>query len=134
MFLYKRAVRVQDTDATGNIFFANLLKMGLEAFEEFLHNQKFSLQEMIESKKILIPIVHSEADFFSPITLGSRIDIQLEVSRIGKKSFTHSSEFILNGKKVGKSAIVHVAFSTALKQSMLLESTPLYSLLLKQTS
>ena len=134
MFLYKRVVRIEDTDATGYIYFANLLKMGLEAFEEFLYSESFSLQKMIESKKILIPIVHSEADFFSPITLGSRIDIQLEVSRIGKKSFTHSSEFILNGKKVAKSAIVHVAFSPALNQSILLESTPLHSLLLKQTN
>ena len=38
MFLYKRVVRIEDTDATGYIYFANLLKMGLEAFEEFLHN------------------------------------------------------------------------------------------------
>ena len=134
MFLYKRVIRVEDTDATGNIYFANLLKMGLEAFEEFLYNESFSLQKMIESKKILIPIVHSEADFFSPITVGSRIDIQLTVSYVGKKSFTHSSEFILNRKRVGKTTIVHVAFSPALKQSILLESTPLHSMLLKQTS
>ena len=134
MFLYKRVVRIEDTDATGYIYFANLLKMGLEAFEEFLYSESFSLQKMVESKKILMPIVHSEADFFSPITVGNRIDIQLTVSHIGKKSFTHSSEFIINRKKVGKSTIVHVAFSPALNQSILLESTPLHSFLLKQTN
>ena len=133
MFSYERIVRIQDTDATGYIYFANLLKIGLEAFEEFLYNQKFSLQDMIASKKILIPIVHTEADFFSPITVGSRLDIQLSVTHIGTKSFTHSSEFTLGGKKVGKSAIVHAAFSPALQQSILLESTPIYRLLLNQT-
>ena len=134
MFLYKRMVRLEDTDATGYIYFANLFKMGLEAFEEFLYNQNFSLQNMIESKKLLFPIVHSEADFFLPIKVGDRIDIQVTVSQIGAKSFTHSSEFILEGKRVGKSTIVHVAFSPALQQSILLESTPIHALLLKQSN
>lgn len=133
MFLYKRTVRVEDTDATGFIYFANILKMGLEAFEELLYDQKFSLRKMMESKKFLLPIVHSEADFFSPLKVGDRVDILLKVTQIGTTSFTHSSEFMLKeGKKVGKTSIVHVAFSPELQKSISLESTPLHTLLLNQ--
>ena len=32
MYSYKRIIRVQDTDATGVLYFANQLQIGLEAF------------------------------------------------------------------------------------------------------
>lgn len=129
MFSYKRVIRVQDTDATGVIYFANLLQMGLEAFEEFMRVQDFSFQKMIESKELLMPIVHAEADFFAPLTVGDEVDIRLSIKQIGTTSFTHSSEFFLNGERTGVSSIVHVAFSPKEK-----EAIPLPKFLVKALS
>ena len=53
MFVYQRKIRVQDTDATGVLYFANQLQIGLEAFEEFMHTQGFKIGEMIQKNKFL---------------------------------------------------------------------------------
>ena len=118
MFSYKRVIRIQDTDATGVIYFANLLQIGLEAFEEFMRSQGFSLKEMIRSKSFLLPIVHTEADFFFPLTVGDEVDINLTIKKIGTSSFTHCSDFILKEKNTGTCSIVHVAFSPSEKTSI----------------
>jgi len=86
MFIYRRTIRVQDTDATGVLYFANQLQIALEAFEEFLLTQGFSFGEMVRKKQFLLPIVHTEGDFFAPLTLGDQIEVHLSFSKIGTTS------------------------------------------------
>ena len=52
MFIYHRLIHVQDTDATGVLYFANELQIALEAFEEFLLTQGFSIGEMVRKNEI----------------------------------------------------------------------------------
>jgi 1,4-dihydroxy-2-naphthoyl-CoA hydrolase len=108
MFVYQRKIRVQDTDATGVLYFANQLQIGLEAFEEFMHTQGFKIGEMIQKNKFLLPIVHAEADFFAPIYLSDELELDLTFPKVGTTSFTHMSEVKKKGKKVGVVSIVHV--------------------------
>lgn len=116
-FIYKRVIRVQDTDATGVLYFANQLQIGLEAFEEFMRQSGFSFAEMIAKKQFLLPIVHAEADFFSPITVGEQIEVILEISRVGTSSFTHFSEFKRGNKRVGTVTIIHAFYSPKKKKA-----------------
>lgn len=108
MFVYERVIRIQDTDATGVLYFANQLQIGLEAFEEFLLQKRFSLEEMIRQGKFLLPVVHAEADFSAPLFIGDSIEVTLTFD-LGNTSFTHASDIIKKGKKVGSTSIVHVA-------------------------
>ena len=110
MFIYHRTIRVQDTDATGVLYFANQLQIALEAFEEFLLTQGFSFGEMVRKNQFLLPIVHTEGDFFAPLTLGDQIEVHLSFSKIGTTSITHSSELFKQGHKVGTASIVHVVY------------------------
>ena len=110
-FMCHRMVRMQETDATGVIYFTNQLKMALEAFEEFLAYKEFSLKSMIQDKKFLFPIVHAEADYFKPITIGEKVTIILKVPNIGNHSFTHCAEFKKEGKEIGMTHIVHAIYS-----------------------
>lgn len=110
MFIYHRTIRVQDTDATGVLYFANQLQIALEAFEEFLLTQGFSFGEMVRKNQFLLPIVHTEGDFFAPLTLGDQVEVHLSFSRIGTTSITHSSELFKQGHKVGTASIVHVVY------------------------
>jgi 1,4-dihydroxy-2-naphthoyl-CoA hydrolase len=118
MIVYRRVIRVQDTDATGVLYFANLLQIALEAFEDFLHNSKFSLHSMIEAKDFLLPIVHVEADFFAPIFVADLLDVQLSLKAKGNSSFTLASEFFKKGEKVGRAEIVHVCCSQETKKAI----------------
>lgn len=118
MFIYRRIIRMRDTDATGALYFANLLQIALEAFEEFLYNSAFSLQEMIEDKSLLFPIVHAEADFLSPIFIGDPMEVHLTLKETGTTSFTLASDFFKKGKRVGTALIVHVVYSQERKTAV----------------
>ncbi|MBF5058642.1 acyl-CoA thioesterase [Candidatus Neptunochlamydia vexilliferae] len=117
MFTYHRTIRVQDTDATGVLYFANQLQIGMEAFEEFLASQGFSLNEMIEKKKFLLPVVHAEADFAAPLYLGDQLEVTLSFSHIGNRSFTHTSDILKGGKKVGTVTIIHAVLCPKTKRA-----------------
>jgi len=110
MFIYRRTIRVQDTDATGVLYFANQLQIGLGAFEEFLLTKGFSIGEMVKKNKFLLPIVHTEGDFFAPLMIGDQVEVTLTFPKIGTTSFTHASEIYKKGEKVGTASIVHVVF------------------------
>jgi len=110
MFIYHRTVRVQDTDATGVLYFANQFQIALEAFEEFLLTQGFSFGEMVRKNQFLLPIVHTEGDFFAPLTIGDQVEVHLSFSKIGTTSITHSSELFKQGRSVGTTSIVHVVY------------------------
>ena len=116
-FIYERIIRVQDTDATGVLYFANQLQISLEAFEEFMRESGFSLTKMVEEKKYLLPIVHSEADYFLPCTVGEKIVVALKFTRIGTTSFTYSTELKKEGRLIGTASIVHVVYCPKAQQS-----------------
>ncbi|MEM8727656.1 MAG: thioesterase family protein [Chlamydiota bacterium] len=118
MYRYKRAVRVRDTDATGVLYFAEQLQIGLEAFEDFLDFQRFSIGEMIEKNDYLLPIRHVEGDFFAPVYVGDILEVSLRFSKIGITSFTHASEFFKQGVKVGTVEITHVAYCPGRKKKI----------------
>ncbi len=118
MFTYKRKVRVQDTDATGVLYFANQLQIGLEAFEEFLHIKGLSIGEMVKKNHYLLPIVHAEADFFAPIHISDTLEVTLSFPKIGTTSFTHASDVLKDGEKVGAVEIIHVVYCPVKKEAI----------------
>src|SRR5262245_18613069 len=111
MHRYKRTIRLSETDVTGVIYFSELLKLGLETFEDFLAGRGFTLHQMMEKTDFLMPIVHAEADFCGPLRVGDLVEIQLQPPHLGNSSFTLSCCMMLNGKEMGKTKIVHVCTS-----------------------
>lgn len=112
MYIYKRTILLKETDATGVLFFSEQLNLALEALENYFSSCSFSLIEMIDSGDFLLPIVHAEADFFSPLRVGDEVSIALGCEKVGTSSFTLTTEF-RSGREgaVGTTKIVHVAIS-----------------------
>ncbi len=108
MFIYNTQIRLQDTDATGAIYFAEQFRMALEAFEEFLKDRGFSLKQLLEST-YLMPIVHAEGDYFTSLTVGDALEISLQVVKLGTSSVTLEFSFRDPDRKfdVGKVQVVH---------------------------
>lgn len=123
MFRYHETVHLQDTDATGVIYFSNQLKFALQAFEEFLKPSPFSLKDLMNSA-YLIPIVNVEANYFSPLTVDDDLEVILILERIGASSFTIKYDFfnVTSGKHAGDAKITHVV---TLKETQ--RSTPIPS-------
>ena len=119
MFIYKTRVRLQDTDATGVLYFAQQFNMALEAFEEFLEKSGFSLRDLLKSE-YLMPVVHAEGDYLAPVLVNDTLQIQMGVAEIGTSSFTLT--FVLHDVErkidVGKVKIVHVVIDKEKKNAV----------------
>ncbi len=109
MYVYKTQITLRDTDATGVLYFSEQFRMALEAFEEFLKDRGFSLNQLLGSE-YLMPIVHAEGDYFAPLVVGDELEISLKVVKLGTSSITLESVFHDPYRKipVGKVQIVHV--------------------------
>lgn len=111
-FTYRKRICLKETDATGVIYFSEQLNMASEAFEAFLTQEGFRLSEMIATMDFLMPIVHVEANYSSPMRVGDEIEIVLNLTKLGDRSFSLKSLFSdLNGKTLGDVLIVHATIS-----------------------
>ena len=135
---YQRKIRLEETDATGVIFFTKLQSIGLEVVENFLNEIGYSVPQFM-AKNLLFPIVHVEANYFLPIRCADVLNCNLFLKKLGESSVTFHVEFYLNDKLCGNFEMVNVMIEkSALKSvTMPLEfknllMTLLYPLILKE--
>lgn len=84
---YHFTTSLHDIDAAGVLFFAHLFRHAHDAYEAFMSDIGFSLDKVIR-QNILLPLIHSEADFLQPISHGDKVCIRLQIKKIGNSSFT----------------------------------------------
>lgn len=77
VYSHQRTIRLADTDAAGVIYFANLLHICHEAYEACLQEAGLDWQALLKSRRVALPIVHTEANFRQPIQWGDRLIINL---------------------------------------------------------
>lgn len=104
----KRKIYVNETDATGVIYFASALRVAQEVFEEAILDKFSTLQEAMKDWGVLIPIRAVQGDFLKPLFLSDPVEISLEVTRIGDRSFEISTKWIKDNDLVFTSLIAHV--------------------------
>ena len=81
-------VRFQDVDAGGVLFFGRIYDYCHQAYEEFWGSEGIDRAHFFAGAKYLVPIAHSEADYRRPIRHGDRIEVRIDVTRVGRASFT----------------------------------------------
>jgi 1,4-dihydroxy-2-naphthoyl-CoA hydrolase len=102
-------IRLHDTDAAGILFFAHQFKIVHDVYEQFLTRIGFNFRDRFSKSDFFIVIVHAEADFHQPLTVGDTIEIELSVVRIGESSYTLEYRLTdLDGLVVGTASTVHV--------------------------
>lgn len=102
-------IKLHDTDAAGILFFANQFRIVHDLYERFLTTIGFAFQDRFSRKDFLIPIVHADADFNQPVTVGDVIEISLGVAAVGNTSFTLEYRLAdINGASAGYVRTVHV--------------------------
>ncbi|MEE9432113.1 MAG: acyl-CoA thioesterase [Melioribacteraceae bacterium] len=107
MFTTKYKISFGETDPGGILFFAELFKITHIVYEEFLESFKTKKNYFIDDE-FIIPIVHTEADFISPIKFGDEIKCVVIVGHIGSSSFNLEYQFKKNDKTMATSKTVHV--------------------------
>lgn len=106
-FTYTRTVRFQDTDAAGVVYFANVLAMCHEAYEESLATSGINLKAFFSNPDVAIPIVHASVDFLRPMFCGDKIFIHLITKQSSKDKFELAYE-IVAAQLVAKAITKHV--------------------------
>jgi 1,4-dihydroxy-2-naphthoyl-CoA hydrolase len=107
-FTYKRTVRFQDTDAAGVVYFANVLAICHEAYEESLAASGLNIKDFFSNPSVAFPIVHANVDFFRPMFCGDKLVIRLISQKLGVDKFEISYEIFVADLVVTKAITRHV--------------------------
>ncbi len=86
MFTYERAVRFEEVDGAGLVFFARFFSYCHEAVEALCGELDGGYARLIGDRKTGLPAVHVACDFKSPLRYGDVAVIHLSVRRIGRSS------------------------------------------------
>lgn len=113
-FTHTRTIRFQDTDAAGVVYFANVLAMCHEAYEESLAASGINLKSFFSNPSVAFPIVHASVDFIRPMFCGDKLLIQLTPKFLTDNEFEISYQIVAAADKVVAQAITkHVCIDAA---------------------
>jgi len=84
--VYERAVKFEEVDAAGIVFFARFVTYAHEAMEHFFDPLDGGYAGLIMDRRIGLPAVHVEMSFSAPLRYGDRLRIETSVSKIGNRS------------------------------------------------
>jgi len=87
-FEHAMQVRFQDVDAAGVLFYGRVYDYSHVAYEEFWASMGVDRAWVFSRADFLIPIAHSEADYRKPVLHGERIVVRVDVTRVGRASFS----------------------------------------------
>ncbi len=87
LFSEGRAVRFQDVDAAGIVFFPRVLEYLSDVYISFLTARGVHVPRSVEAGEYVIPLVHAEADYFAPMRFGDAILVDVVGVDIGRTSF-----------------------------------------------
>ncbi len=112
-FTYTRTIRFQDTDAAGVVYFANVLAMCHEAYEESLAASGINLKSFFTNQSVAIPIVHASVDFLRPMFCGDLVFIHLTAEQIGSERFEINYTILALKQQVAKAITKHICINPA---------------------
>ena len=130
---YFRTVYLADTDAAGVVYFARAMEMCHEAYEEWLVSIGISLQKLLQERKLALPIVHGEINFFRPMFCGDKLRITLQSNLINDTEFAIAYQIYLLSspdKAIVTATTNHVCINPLTRNRIPLPSTILESLVI----
>ena len=113
-----KIIHLRDTDAAGVVYFASLLSICHEAYEDSLRAHGINLQSLLSST-LALPITQAEINFQRPLFCGDTIEIDLTPSLINSNQFSveyrvfQASE---NQQQIAKAKTVHVCIDKITRQ------------------
>ncbi|MDJ0599118.1 MAG: thioesterase family protein [Crocosphaera sp.] len=116
---YYRTIHFSDTDAAGVVYFAALLSICHEAYENALQVAKIDLKTFFTSSDIAIPIVHAEIDFYQPLFCGDRIQINLTPIQLNETEFEINYQVFYENtldKLIAKATTNHVSINPKIRK------------------
>ncbi len=101
-------IRFHKADPAKILFFGNLLGLCHDLYEDFLQDIGIPWEDYFENPDYLIPIRHTECDFFRPLPAGENFDVEIRLSQLGETSFEFSYNFLKNEQSHAQAKKAHV--------------------------
>lgn len=117
-FTYSRTVHLSDTDAAGVVYFARLVSMCHEAYEESLVAEGVTLKSFFHDTTA-VPIVRAEINFFRPLYSGDKLLIELIPNQLSENEFEVAYQILRASspeKAVAKAITRHVCINASTRQ------------------
>jgi 1,4-dihydroxy-2-naphthoyl-CoA hydrolase len=105
-----------DTDAAGILYFAQQFRFSNNAFESMLSSCGLTYHTMFKSAGVGLVVVHVNASYFHPSTVGDVVTTHAWVSKIGTTSITLNYELYRESVLIGVVQSVHVSIQTSTGQ------------------
>jgi 4-hydroxybenzoyl-CoA thioesterase len=92
-FTFKRAVRFDEVDAAGLVYFPRVVALAHEGLEQLLAAAlPGGYPAFVVGQKIGLPCVHVESDFKGPLRFGDDVEVTLVVAGFGTSSVAFDVE------------------------------------------
>jgi len=114
MIVHERAVRFEEVDAAGIVFFARFLGYCHEAMERFFDGVPGGYVDLITKRRIGFPAVHVDANWKAPLRYGDAMRIEVSVANVGKTSSTFRYRFVRKADSVECAIVEHVTVCSML--------------------
>lgn len=101
---------MHDTDMAGILYFPRQFRYCHEALEDFVEQLGYAFGKVFTEGEFAFVVVHAEADYLKPLSVGDELLINLKVLNIGTTSFTIGYEIYreADGALVGTAKTAHV--------------------------
>ncbi|WP_295385283.1 thioesterase family protein [uncultured Thiodictyon sp.] len=97
-YAYSLRIRLHDTDAAGVLFYGHLFRHAHDAYESFMEQLGFPLRDLIGAgdagPKVRLPITRAKARYERPLRLGDRVQVELRVAEVRRRSFAIAYRFL----------------------------------------
>jgi YbgC/YbaW family acyl-CoA thioester hydrolase len=113
LFTERRAVRFQDVDAAGIVFYPRVLEYFSDAYMAALKERGVDVPGLVASAELKLPLVHAEADYLLPLRFGDAIEIDVLAAKLGETSFTVGYRVSTAGRVAAVGQTVHVCIDSA---------------------
>jgi 4-hydroxybenzoyl-CoA thioesterase len=114
VIVHARAVRFEEVDAAGILFFAHFFAICHDAMERLFDGVPGGYVDLITNRKIGFPAVHVSADFKAPLRYGDVALVETSVTRVGDTSCTFRYVLRREGDQTPVATIEHVTVATSL--------------------
>jgi YbgC/YbaW family acyl-CoA thioester hydrolase len=104
----ERAVRFQEVDAAGTIYFPRVLEYFADNYLQLLQLAGLDVPQMLRERTGAAPLAHAEASFVAPLFFGDAVVVELVRARVGGSSVTFGHRLLKGGKLAAYVTTVHV--------------------------
>jgi 4-hydroxybenzoyl-CoA thioesterase len=111
-----RAIRFEEVDAAGIVFFGRFLSYAHEAMESFFDGVEGKYAGLIMERRIGLPAVNVETRYLAPLRYGESIRIETSTARLGNRSATLRYRLFRTHDEVLSAEILHTVVLSDLTQ------------------